>query len=147
MHPSLKLVLLMVLAIAVQSVELSGLALIGAFSIAMAVYWHIALLQKVLYRSRWLLATLLSVYAFTTPGEYLPGWESYALTYEGLQQGAIQAARLTIMLSGLALLLGTTPRAELMAGIYRLILPLDVFGMDPDRITARLWLTMHYVEE
>jgi energy-coupling factor transporter transmembrane protein EcfT len=146
LHPSLKIILLMLLAIAVQHAELYALTLVGGLLMLMAAYWHVALLRKLLFRSRWLLITLFAIYAFTTPGEYLPGWENYGLTYEGLYQGALQAVRLAIMLSGLALLLGTTERDALMAGIYRLISPLGVLNMSPDRFTARLWLTLHYVE-
>lgn len=146
MHPSLKIILLVLLAITVQHAGLYTLALGGCLLMLMAAHWHVALLRKLLFRSRWLLLTLFSIYALTTPGEYLPGWESSGLTYEGLRHGALQAVRLTIMLAGLALLLGTTARDALMAGIYRLISPLRIFKVSPDRFTARLWLTLHYVE-
>lgn len=146
MHPSLRILLLMLLAIAVQFMEPYVLALSGAVLLVAAMYWHIGLLTRILLRSRWLLLTLLLVYAFTTPGEYLRGWDIYAPTYEGIQQGLLQAMRLAIMLVGLAILLGTTPRADMMAGIYQLIRPLRYVGISVDRFTARLWLTMHYVE-
>lgn len=146
MHPSLRIMLLLLLAVAVQLVELRLLAMTAAALVALAMYWHVGLLHKILYRSRWLLLTLLLVYAFTTPGEYLRNWDVYAPTYEGISQGVLQAARLATMLAGLALLLGTTPRPELMAGIYQLIRPLHLLGISIDRFTARLWLTMHYVE-
>jgi energy-coupling factor transporter transmembrane protein EcfT len=146
MHPSLRILLLLLLAIAIQFMELYALAFSGTILLALAMYWHIGLLIKILLRSRWLLLTLLLVYAFTTPGEYLRGWDAYAPTYEGIKQGLLQAARLTMMLAALAILLGTTPRAEMMAGIYQLMRPLRVVGISVDRFTARLWLTMHYVE-
>lgn len=146
LHPSLKIILLVLLAAAVQHTGLYALALAGCVLMFLAARWHIELLRKLLFRSRWLLLTLFMIYAFTTPGEYLSGWESYGLTYEGLHQGALQAIRLIIMLAGLALLLGTTGRDALMAGIYGLISPLRVFKISPDRFTARLWLTLHYVE-
>lgn len=146
LHPSLKIILLVLLAAAVQHTGLYALALAGCVLMFLAARWHIELLRKLLFRSRWLLLTLFMIYAFTTPGEYLSGWESYGLTYEGLHQGVLQAIRLIIMLAGLALLLGTTGRDALMAGIYGLISPLRVFKISPDRFTARLWLTLHYVE-
>ena len=146
MHPSLRILLLMLLAMAVQFMGLYALAFSGAVLFAAAMYWHVGLLARILLRSRWLLLTLLLIYAFTTPGEYLRGWDVYAPTYEGIRQGLLQAVRLMIMLAGLAILLGTTPRADMMAGIYRLIRPLRRVGISVDRFTARLWLTMHYVE-
>ena len=148
MHPSLRILLLLLLAIAIQFMKLQSLAIIGGALLAMALYWHIELLRKIMYRSRWLMLTLLLVYAYTTPGEYIRAWDPvFAPTYEGLHEGMLQAGRLTMMLAALALLLGTTHRPELMAGIYFLIKPLGVIGVPVDRFTARLWLTMHYVEE
>lgn len=148
MHPSLRMLLLMLLAIIVQFMDLRSLAVAGAILVAMAMYWHVGLLRKIMYRSRWLLLTLLLIYAFTTPGEYLKGWNpDYAPTYEGISQGLLQAGRLAMMLAGLAILLGTTPRHALMAGIFLLLRPLRLIGISPDRFTARLWLTLHYVEQ
>ncbi|MDR2875162.1 MAG: hypothetical protein LBV44_04470 [Methylobacillus sp.] len=146
MHPTLKILLLILLAIMAQHADLLLLALTGCVLLLLALLRQVALLRKLLLRSRWLLLTLLLIYACTTPGEYLRGWESLPLTYEGLHHGLLQAARLTVMLTGLALLLGTTPRDKLMAGIYRLIRPLRHLGISPDRFTARLWLTLHYAE-
>jgi energy-coupling factor transport system permease protein len=50
------------------------------------------------------------------------------------------------MLSGLTILLGSTARASMMAGLYVLLLPLKSWGLAPERFAARLWLTLHYVE-
>jgi energy-coupling factor transport system permease protein len=50
------------------------------------------------------------------------------------------------MLAALSLLLATTSRAQIMAGIYQLLKPLQFFGVLPERFSARLWLTLHYVE-
>jgi energy-coupling factor transporter transmembrane protein EcfT len=148
MHPSLRILLLLLLAIVIQFMNLQSLAIVGGTLLAMALYWHIGLLRKIMYRSRWLMLTLLLVYAYTTPGEYVRAWDTvFAPTYEGLHEGVLQAGRLTMMLAALALLLGTTQRPELMAGIYFLIRPFSVIGVPVDRFTARLWLTMHYVEE
>lgn len=148
MHPSLRILLLLLLAIAIQFMKLHSLIIVGGVLLAMALYWHIGLLRKIMYRSRWLLLILLLVYAYTTPGEYVRAWDSiFAPTYEGLLEGVLQAGRLTLMLAALVLLLGTTQRPELMAGIYFLIRPFGVIGVPVDRFTARLWLTMHYVEE
>jgi energy-coupling factor transport system permease protein len=146
LHPTLKILLLILLAIVVQHASLPLLAFAGCALLLLALLQQVTLLRKLLLRSRWLLLTLLLIYACTTPGEYLHGWESLPLTYEGLHHGLLQAARLTVMLAGLALLLGTTPRDNLMAGIYRLIYPLQYLGISPDRFAARLWLTLHYVE-
>lgn len=148
MHPSLRILALILLAVAIQFMEVPVLAGVGCVLLAMALYWHVGLLRQMLHRSRWLLLTLLLIYAFTTPGEYLKGWSpDFAPTYEGIAQGLLQAARLAMMLAGLAILLGTTPRNALMAGIFLLMKPLRPLGISPEQFTARLWLTMHYVEQ
>jgi len=147
MHPSVRIVLLVLLAVTVQFMTLQALLIAGSALVAMALYWHVGLLRKILYRSRWLMMTLLLIYAFATPGEYVRGWDAgIAPTYEGLREGLLQAGRLAVMLTALALLLGTTQRSALMAGIYRLLLPLQSLGVPAGKFTARLWLTLHYAE-
>jgi energy-coupling factor transporter transmembrane protein EcfT len=74
MHPSVRIVLLMLLAVTVQFLALQALVITGSALVAMAIYWHVGLLRKILYRSRWLMMTLLLVYAFATPGEHAASW-------------------------------------------------------------------------
>ena len=148
MHPSLRIIALILLAIVLQSCAprtlglIAFLTMLAAFSFYSNKYW------RMLLRSRWLLFTLLLIFAFTTPGEFVPGWPAdFAPSFEGISMGLQQALRLTTMLAGLALLLGSTPRAALMSGLYELMQPLRYLGWSPVRFTARLWLTLHYVEE
>ncbi len=148
MHPSLRIVCLILLAAAIQFMPGWLLAATGAALAAAALAHDPRLLCRTLLRSRWLLLTLLLVYAFATPGVYVAGWPyHYAPTYEGIAGGALQAGRLAVMLTALALLLGTTARDDLVAGLYPLLLPLRLLGLRPERFAARLWLTLHYVEQ
>ncbi len=148
MHPSLRILALILLAIMVQFLQQHALAVGGVIVLAAAFFCYPGLLRKMLKRSRWLLLTLLLIFAFTTPGEYLSWWPlQIAPTYEGVRGGLLQAGRLVIMLAGLAILLGSTQREQLMAGIFQLLLPLRRAGLGAERFTARLWLTLHYVEE
>lgn len=148
LHPLTRILALLLLAVAVQSMPPAVLLPFGLLLAMVVLLRAPQLLKKMLTRSRWLLLTMLLVYAFTMPGEYLPDWPFEAApTYEGLAAGLLQAARLAVMLAGLALLLATTARAQLMAGLYLLLRPLRIFGLAPERFTARLWLTLHYVEQ
>ncbi len=98
-------------------------------------------------RVRWLLISMILIFAFNTPGEYVPQWPfELAPTYEGLYAGLLQSARLCMMLAGLALLLATTNRENLMAGFFLLLYPLRLVKLNPERFAARLWLTLHYVD-
>lgn len=146
-HPLCRMVLLLMLAIVVQFAS-AGILSILALTLFLAAYGiNARLTAKILRRSRWLLLTLLVIYALTTPGEYLDGWTlPVAPTYEGIASGAIQALRLLAMLAGLACLLGSTSRADLIVGIYLMLQPLRCMGLAVERFTVRLWLTVDYVE-
>jgi len=149
LHPLTRILVLLLLAVLLQWLPPLGLSsVLGGGLVILAGLCYPALLKKMLYRSRWLLLTLLLVYAFTTPGEYVAAWPfELAPTHEGLASGLLQAGRLITMLAGLSLLLGSTPRERLMAGIYLLLQPLRLLGLSPQRFTARLWLTLHYAEQ
>jgi energy-coupling factor transport system permease protein len=148
LHPLSRILALLLLAAVVQFMKLAVLVPVGLLLAAFALMRSPRLLKTMLYRSRWLLLTMLLIFAFSTPGEYLANWPFEAApTYEGLTSGLLQAARLIVMLAGLAWLLGTTSREDLMAGIYLLLRPLRLLGLAPERFTARLWLTLHYVEQ
>jgi len=113
-----------------------------------ALLWRGApLFFTMLRRARWLLMSMLLIYAYATPGEYLSGFpDALAPTYEGLSSGLAQALRLAAVLAALALLLVTSSREDFMAGVYQLMQPLRLLQVSPERFSARLWLTLHYVE-
>src|SRR3546814_19079176 len=70
----------------------------------------------------------------------------FAPTYEGITAGFMQIARIGIMLAGVALLLTTTTRDNLMAGFFLVLYPLKWTGLNPERLAVRRWLTLHYVD-
>jgi len=148
LHPSLKIIVIIALAIAIQFI---GLRILGVFDLLLSMLCLImapGLFRRVLTRSRWLLLTLLLIFAFTTPGEWVHHWPGeIAPTYEGLNLGLLQGLRLLVMLAALTLLLCRSNREDLMAGIFILLRPLKIIGLSPERFTARLWLTLHYVEQ
>lgn len=100
---------------------------------------------RLVRRTRVLLIALLVLYAFATPGAPLiAAWE--APSQEGLLAGALQAWRLLLMITALALLLTRLSREQLLAGIYGLLAPFKPLGLPLERIAVRLWLTMQYAE-
>ncbi len=148
LHPSVRIILLLGLGAAVQLLQWPGLAVTTTMLAALLLYFRAVLLFKILRRARWLLIFLLLIYAYTTPGEYLRGFQSDFLpTYEGITSGMLQITRLILVLAGLALLLVTTRREGIMAGTYLLLRPLRLLRFAPERFAARLWLTLHYVEQ
>ncbi|HLD08883.1 MAG TPA: CbiQ family ECF transporter T component [Methylophilaceae bacterium] len=152
MHPSIKILCLIALAIAIHLSNGWQLLTIGIVLSVALIYYRADGFWKLLRRVRWLLFFLLLIFAFNTPGEYVKLWpldvgQAFAPTYEGLSAGLLQAAKLCIMLAGLSLLLVTTNRENLIAGFYLLAAPLRIIKLSPERFAARLWLTLHYVEQ
>jgi len=147
MHPLIRIICLIAFAILLQLVPWPVLSAAGAL-LSVALAWRGASTFYVLMRrARWLLLSIILIYAYATPGEYLPGLvEQLAPTYEGLQAGLMQMGRLAAMLAALSVLLASSSREDIMVGVYLLLQPLRPLGIAPERFAARLWLTLHYVE-
>lgn len=103
---------------------------------------------KQLRRTRWLLLSIFLIYALATPGESLVEvLGAFSPTREGIDNGAMQAWRLGLLLAGLALLLAATPGKQLLSGMYTLLRPWRGLGVASERIAARIWLTLYYAEQ
>ncbi len=104
-------------------------------------------------RFKWLFLVMMIVFAFNTPGEHVAKWPfstnfSYLIpTYEGIIAGITQMLRIAVMLAALSLILAANTRQQLISGFYFLLSPLKYFGFEVERFAARLWLTLHYVEQ
>src|SRR5690606_36766934 len=125
------------------------LAIVAVLLPPLLLYYRVTGVWKILRLVPWILATLLVIYAFATAGEVPAQWPAcwLAPTLEGLHSGLLQCGRPSVMLAGLALLLATTGREQLIGGIYLLLRPLRHVRLEPQRFAARLWLTVHYVEQ
>jgi energy-coupling factor transport system permease protein len=87
------------------------------------------------------------IFVFNTPGQHVPNWPSWAQpTYEGLVAGLKQFVRIVTILAALSLILINNNKQQLISGLFYLIKPFAYFGLDVKRFSARLWLTLHYVE-
>jgi energy-coupling factor transporter transmembrane protein EcfT len=102
---------------------------------------------RLIWRTRWLLLVLLFGYAYSLPGapvltllaEFSPSWE-------GLRHGMEQAARLTVLLLWLDILVLRLSSEALLAGLLQLIRPFSIIGLDPRRAALRLGLTLRAIE-
>ncbi|MDH4284506.1 MAG: hypothetical protein OEV35_04230, partial [Gallionellaceae bacterium] len=146
-HPAVLISLWACLTLALQSLQtatllLVGLPLLGAASLRCASH-----LLTLLRRTRWIMASLLLIYAYATPGEAV--WTSLAQlspTIEGVNDGLLQLCRLLFMLAGLSLLLSLLSQQQLISGLYTLCYPLQFIGLSRERLAVRLALTLHYAE-
>lgn len=147
LHPATRLLLFLALAAILPRADAVTLGLFSLGFAGLLRFAGAAKFRQLVRRARWLLASLALIYGFATPGEaVVPALGFASPTIEGLAGGALQAWRLLVMFGGLSLLLATTPRDELLEGLYCLLRPLDRVGADAERIAARLALTLHYAE-
>lgn len=146
LHPATRLLAWMSFALLTPKFDLTVLVL----SSVLLLLWYITAGQptaclRYIKRVRILLLVMVLLYAYTTPGEAIfNAWGAPSL--EGLQAGGVQAWRLLLIVSSLSLAIASLPRSALVAAIYTLLSPLQALGLQRERWTARLWLTLHYAE-
>lgn len=146
-HPSTQIIIWICLAIIVQMLQATHLAAVTVGLLLIAFKLHDQRLFTLMRRARWIMFSLLLIYAFMTPGEAL--WSLpyvVAPTEEGLLDGLMQLARLSCVLAALSILLTLLPREKLISGIYLLVFPARFIGVSRERIAVRLALTLHYAE-
>lgn len=147
MHPTVKILTLIFIGIIMPSLGLMQMLVFAVLLIVLLLKFRVTHSFHMLFRMRWLFVSIFLVYGFSTPGEYLSFLPlDIALTYEGLTQGALQVARLSLMLVSIALLMKTTQREDLIVGFYGLMRPLRYFKLSPERFASRLCLTLQYLE-
>ncbi len=98
-------------------------------------------------RTRWIMISLMLIYAYSTPGvAVFSGLGEFGPTNEGLQQGLLQLGRLASVLASLSILLSRLDQQKLISGLHTLAYPLCLFGVSRERIAVRLALTLLYAE-
>ena len=135
------------LTIAMQSLQALALLLAGVPLLIAAYALSAVRLSGLLRRTRWIMLSLLLIYAYATPGAAV--WAplaQFSPTQEGLIDGLLQLCRLAFALAGLAILLCLLSQQQLIGGLYTLAYPLRYFGLSRERIAVRLALTLHYAE-
>lgn len=139
--PSLRIAALIAFAALCAAAPVAvPLALAGLAALAnLAVPGASRALRALLWRSRWLLAMVVLLNAFATPGpaawSAAPAWAPSAA---GLALALHRGGTLLAMLAAVNLLLRTTPTPALVAGITALATPLRALGLAPERLGARL---------
>jgi len=142
-HPATLLLIWLGFALLLPWLPAGGLAVVTIICLGAALVAAPRRSLNLLRRSRWLLLSLALLYAFVTPGEYLPGSAGVlGLTYDGLQQGGLQLGRLLALLTSLALLHERLGRDGLLAGFYWLLRPLPWRAAT----VVRLMLVLDFVE-
>jgi energy-coupling factor transporter transmembrane protein EcfT len=148
-HPVTQITIWICLAIVVQALQSELLLPMLAATLGFVAFKaHPSRLLALLRRTRWILVSLLVIYAFFTPGialwsiPYVPN-----PTQEGMLDGLVQLSRLVCMLAGLSILLTMLSLEQLVSGLYALLYPLRYVGVSRERIAVRLALTLRYAEK
>jgi energy-coupling factor transporter transmembrane protein EcfT len=146
-HPTLQIITWCLFIALMQRLDFFLLCLIVGLLLTLSAYLAPRKLVQLLRRTRWILVSLLLIYAYARPGQaLLPMLGNWSPVREGLQDGAAQLLKLLAALASLAMLLEKLPRLQLMAGLYSLFAPLKFFGISRERCAIRLALTLHYAE-
>lgn len=150
MHPSIRIVTLLVLALLLSRGGTADVLLGGGLVVAGHLFFHarhLGTLAGMVRRVRWLLLSLLIAYLWFTPGEPLwPGLGDWAPTREGLQLGGLRVGLLLVLIGAVNLLLALTDRESLLAGLLWLLRPLEAIGLPGERLAVRTVLVMETVQ-
>jgi energy-coupling factor transporter transmembrane protein EcfT len=146
-HPAAQILTWCLLVASMQFLVFEKLLVAAGFVFLAAILISARKFLQLLRRTRWILLSLLVIYAYTTPGQPLfDALGMFSPSREGLSEGVLQLARLLAAIAGLAILLDRLHRQQLIAGLYFLLAPLQLFGVSRERVAVRLALTLHYAE-
>lgn len=146
-HPAAQIMAWCLLVVILQALALDMLLIAAGliFLCTFALSGHKFI--QLLHRTRWIMLSLLLIYAYSTPGQpLLDTLGIFSPNREGLIDGVSQLTRLLAALAGLAVLLDRLHRQQLIAGLYTLFAPLQWIGLSRERLAVRLALTLHYAE-
>ncbi|OGS91627.1 MAG: hypothetical protein A2Z95_07975 [Gallionellales bacterium GWA2_60_18] len=146
-HPAAQILTWCLLVAAMQVLAsgvfliVAGLVMLCAFTVSRHKF------IQLVRRTRWIMLSLLLIYAYSTPGQALSdALGMFSPSREGLADGVLQLTRLLAALAALAILLDRLHRQQLIAGLYALFAPLQWLGLSRERLAVRLALTLHYAE-
>ena len=148
MHPFVKIACFFFLLLLLQYISAPSIAVLCGLICLLAAVLNLPHFSQLIKRMRWLFVSLLLVYGYATPGEYLAFMPlNVAPSYEGLHLGLMQIAKLLIAVASLSALFASASKSQLMAGLWTLLSPLRLVGLNVERFTVRMLLTLHYVEQ
>lgn len=147
LHPATQILIWCMLVAAMQFLPPARLIIAGALVLSSAFVLSRHKFVQLVRRTRWIMFSLLLIYAYSTPGQPVSeALGSLSPSFEGLTDGGMQLMRLLAALAGLAILLDRLHRQQLIAGLYALFVPLQWLGLSRERLAVRLALTLHYAE-
>lgn len=146
-HPASLLLAWLSMALALQWLPLIWLLGLTPFILLLTLRHAAHRFLLMLRRARWLLLSILILFALATPGETLPLVPAaLGITREGCQLALTHTLRLTLLLALLALLLEHLGIPQLISGLYTLLSPMKN-SPQRSRMALRLMLVLQYIEQ
>jgi hypothetical protein len=146
LHPSLRILLYLVSALALPGLNFFVLALVGLL-LALIFARRLSSMLALCGRARWLFLLLAVGYAYSLPGVAVwPALGDWSPSQAGMAAAGLQMWRLLLLLwllDGLVLAMGT---ARMMSGLHGLFSGLAALGFPSERTTVRLALTLQAME-
>ncbi len=143
LHPAFRIVLLVALAAMLfrYSLLAMGLVLAGLL-LAAAFAGVLPRVGKAIRRIRWLLLSIAVIYLVVAPepagGGWMPAWPDVILALK-------RAGVLVVLVAAVEILRLRTPAPEMAAGLVQLLGPLRRIGVNVERFSRRLALTLEAV--
>ena len=146
MHPASRILIYLLAALAIPGLPFFMLPALLLLALGMLIMVR-RMPFRLIWRTRWLLLVLLFGYAYSLPGAPVSSLlADFSPSWEGLRHGMEQAARLTVLLLWLDILVLRLSSEALLAGLLQLIRPFSIIGLDPRRAALRLGLTLRAIE-
>lgn len=152
LHPAIRIILLIVLATGVAVGSPAHLFVFAILVVLVYLFqrpapWRSA--GRMLRRLRWFFVSLLVLFFWFTPGDPLLFADAvgsrWLPTREGVIEGTIRISALVVIVLAVNLILATTPREQLLAGLLWLAAPLEKLGADRERFALRVALVLDAV--
>lgn len=142
-----------ILSLALLTILLARIHFIGLLIVAGPLIWllannprHLSVIFRLVLRLRWFFLSILILYIWFTPALPSPQLQSSISSFmPGLIAGLERIMALIIIVGYAGLLLLFSSRDEIIGGIYTLLTPLKLLGIEPERLAVRLGLVLGYV--
>lgn len=150
MHPTARLLLYVISALALPGLNLFGLGALGVLILLVQAihFWRgLRAGLRLLWRTKWLFAVMFVAYAYALPGApAIPALGGYTPSQEGMAAAAVQIVRLAVLLLLLEWMVLRMGIAEIVSGLYPILARFAPLGVPAERATVRLALTLSAIE-
>jgi len=134
----------MLLLILLSSVDLIIHSIIFCLFLLISIPLNL-LVFSLIYKIKYFIFALLSIYSLSTPGEILFYYSFISVTQEGFYLGVSNSLRIINTFFTIMLLMKFIPKKFFINFIIKICYPLKYFGLSIDNLTSRIFLTFDYL--